>query len=91
MFGRNPRLPVNVAFGLRKCGGGTKYIEDLKQRLDHAFHVAADVSKKSQKRQKEGYDNKVRGATIQTGYHLLVKIVAFGEGRQNGSIIHILF
>ncbi|XP_063399507.1 uncharacterized protein LOC134684155 [Mytilus trossulus] len=50
-------------------------------RLDHAYTVASEASKKSQLRQKEGYDTKVRGATIQKGDRDLVKIVAFGEGK----------
>lgn len=81
MFGRNPRLPVDIAFGLRKDATGSNYIKDLKQRLDHAYTVASEASKKSQLRQKEGYDTKVRGATIQKGDRVLVKIVVFGEGK----------
>ena len=81
MFGRNPRLPVDIAFGLRKDATGSNYIKDLKQRLDHAYTVASEASKKSQLRQKEGYDTKIRGATIQKGDRVLVKIVAFGEGK----------
>jgi len=81
MFGRNPRLPVDVVFGLRKEAGGSKYIDNLKKRLDHAFEVAADVSKESQQRQKKGYDTRVRGATIQKGDRVLVKTLAFGEGK----------
>ncbi|VDI30104.1 Hypothetical predicted protein [Mytilus galloprovincialis] len=51
------------------------------QATQHAYTVASEASKKSQLRQKEGYDTKVRGATIQKGDRVLVKIVAFGEGK----------
>jgi hypothetical protein len=29
MFGRNPRLPVDIVFGLRKEVKGSNYIKDL--------------------------------------------------------------
>ena len=76
MFGRNPRLPVDIGFGLRKEAKGSNYI---KERLDHAYHLATESSKRSQQKQKEGYDMRVRGATIRVGDRVLVKIVAFKE------------
>ncbi|VDI12622.1 Hypothetical predicted protein [Mytilus galloprovincialis] len=79
--GRASWRAMDIAFGLRKDATGSNYIKDLKQRLDHAYTVASEASKKSQLRQKEGYDTKVRGATIQKGDRVLVKIVAFGEGK----------
>jgi hypothetical protein len=47
--------------------------------LDHAYHLATESSKQSQQKQKEGYDMRVRGATIRVGDRVLVKIVAFKE------------
>lgn len=80
MFGRNPRLPVDIAFGLRKEAKSQDYINNLKDRLEYAHKAAAEMSKKSQLKQKGGYDTKVRGATIQKGDRVLVRINAF-EGR----------
>jgi hypothetical protein len=79
MFGRNPRLPVDIVFGLRKEVKGSNYIKDLRDRLDHAYHLATEASKRSQQKQKEGYDMRVRGATIRVGDRVPVKIVAFKE------------
>ena len=79
MFGRNPRLPVDIVFGLRKAVKGSSYIKDLRDRLNHAYHLATEASKRSQQKQKEGYDTRVRRATITVGDRVLVKIVAFKE------------
>ena len=79
MFGRNPRLPVDIVFGLRKEVKGSNYIKDLRERLNHVYHLATESSKQSQQKQKEGYDMRVRGATIRVGDRVLVKIVAFKE------------
>lgn len=39
MFGRNPRLPIDVVFGLRKDDfePSTNYIKELKERLSKAY------------------------------------------------------
>jgi hypothetical protein len=52
MFGRNPRLPVDIVFGLRKEVKGSNYIKDLRDHLDHAYHLATEASKRSQQKQK---------------------------------------
>ena len=82
MFGRNPRLPIDLAFGLQKNSKmpTTQYVKDLRDRLAHAYQLAAEASKNSQATQKENYDLRVRGAAIQKGDRVLVKIVAF-EGK----------
>ena len=94
MFGRNPRLPVDNVFGLRQEVKGSNYIKDLRERLDHAYHLATESSKRSQQKQKEGYDMRGRGATIRVGNRVLVKIVAFKEKHNlqiNGKKNHIKF
>jgi transposase InsO family protein len=48
IFGRNPRLPVDIVFGLRKAVKGSSYIKDLRDRLNHAYHLATEASKRSQ-------------------------------------------
>lgn len=78
MFGRNPRLPIDLAFGLHKDQRlpATQYVKDLRERLARAYELAADASKQSQANQKEYYDLRCRGASIQKGDRVLVKIVA---------------
>ena len=79
MFGRNPRLPFDIALGLRKGCKGFNYINELRDRLDHAYHLATEASKIFQQKQKEGYVARVRGAIIRVGDPVLVKSVTFKE------------
>ena len=69
MFGRHPRLPIDLAFGINKDSKQPvgSYVKNLRDRLTHAYQLAIEASRNAQVRQKEGYDIKVRGATIQKG------------------------
>ena len=84
MFGREPRLPVDLAFDIQhpmeKKQPISKYIDNLKKKLRLSYDLAQKNIRKSQERQKEHYDKKVRGATVEVGDRVLVKIVAF-DGR----------
>ena len=81
MFGREPKLPVDVVFGLSrpqdddKCT--TKYISRMRQRLQEAFQQAQTAMKNSQQRQKTNYDLRARAATLSVGDRVLVKVVAY--------------
>lgn len=84
MFGREPKLPVDFAFGIRETRENnistTKYMENLRKTLRASFDLAMRNSKNSQSKQKEKYDSKIRAATVNVGDRVLVKIVAF-DGR----------
>ena len=80
MFGRKPRLAIDAAFGLttdveQKSYHG--YVKDLQEHLRKSYDIACSYSKKSRDRQKRGYDLKSRGAVVETGDRVLVKIVSF--------------
>lgn len=79
MFGRNPRLPIDVAFSLREEDRqpSTKYVQELRERLAKAYQLAEEAAKKARDKQKQTYDTKVRGANILVGDKVLVRIVAF--------------
>lgn len=79
MFGRNPRLPIDVVFGLRKDDfePSTNYIKELKGRLSKAYQLAEEAANKAIEKQKQMYDTKVRGANISIGDKVLVRILAF--------------
>ncbi|XP_046564513.1 uncharacterized protein LOC124273317 [Haliotis rubra] len=81
MFGRQPRLPVDLAFGLdiepSKANSLLEYTISLKDRLKQAYELAAESATKSQARQKANYDIKARAAMLDIGDRVLVKIVAF--------------
>ena len=83
MFGREPRLPIDLMFGTNNTTEKKnlqKYIESLKSKLQFSYNLAQESIRKSQRRQKQNYDLKVRGAVIQSGDRVLVKRVAF-EGK----------
>jgi len=81
MFGRRPRLPVDIEFGtnsednVRKHGSYKGYVEGLKKRLDFAFKLAAHKSGASQGRNKKRYDLKSRATTLQVGDRVLLRNV----------------
>ncbi|XP_062597658.1 uncharacterized protein LOC134259072 [Saccostrea cucullata] len=83
MFGREPKLPADVIFGLPDSSEGNtmdQYIENLKTNLKESYRVAEQFIKKSQQKQKHQYDLKARNAEIRPGDKVLVKRVAF-EGK----------
>ena len=79
MFGRNPRLAIDDEFGINKTEwkSTSKYINDLKENMKAAYELVNKNTKRAQEKQKEGYDQRVRGAEIRTGDRVLVKIVTF--------------
>ena len=84
MFGRQPRLAIDVVLGLAQPGDAetnySKYIEDLKKKLTSAYKLADEKSRVAKARQKKYFDRKSHCAVVKTGDRVLVKIVAF-EGR----------
>ena len=84
MFGRQPRLAVDLILGIpeeenQHCSR-QKYAQDLRRRLQEAYELATEEADKARKRQKKNYDLRTRGAVIDVGDRVLVRILAF-EGR----------
>ena len=82
MFGREPRLPIDLTFGIELNKGNDSllhYTNSLREKIKHSCEMAAKASKIAQQRQKAGYDLKVRGATLEVGDRVLVKTLAFDE------------
>ena len=79
MFGREPRLPVDIAFGIgdQEKKSLPKYVEELRKRMKDAYELAFQAAEKARKKQGKYYDLKVRGVNVQPGDRVLVKIVAF--------------
>ena len=85
LFGREPRLPVDVEFGLQRGGqrgspGESSYISQLKRRLQFAYRKAKCMAQKQQARHRGLYNLKCRGATLSVGDLVLVKQTAW-KGR----------
>lgn len=80
MFGREPRLPIDLVLGIDTAEGDqdyTQFISSLKEKLQKAYAVAASHAKQAQQNQKLNYDQKVRGAVVQIGDRVLVRTLAF--------------
>lgn len=79
MFGRKPKLPVDLAFGLPVTGDSptshSQYVRNLKARLEESYQIALENSKRVAERNKNRFDKKVRESTLQAGDRVLVKNV----------------
>jgi len=99
MFGRHPRLPVDVQFGLDVGDSADSkvshagYVDALKSRLSEAFRLASKHSQDSQGRQAECYDRKARGTTVAVGDRVLLRNVTRGKqklGNRWGSEVYVV-
>ena len=81
MFGRHPRLPIDVEFGLPKSNSGdnsskSRYVQKLRRRLNYAFQKATKVANQQANKYKSSYDKSMKGPQLQEKDLVLVKIVA---------------
>ena len=81
MFGRHPRLPIDIECGLNKpnCSDNSsksRYIQKLRRRLNYVFQKASKYSDQQAKKYKQGYDKSVKGPQLHKNDLVLVKIVA---------------
>ena len=85
LFGREPRLSVDVEFGLKRGSqrgplGESNYVTQLRRQLKFAHNKANLVASMQQARHKGLYDRKCRGATLDIEDLVLVKQTAW-KGR----------
>ena len=85
LFGREPRLPVDVEFGLQRGDQNgspeeSNYVSQLRRRLKFAHRKAKHMAQKQQAKHRELYDLKCRGAASDVGDLVLVKQTAW-KGR----------
>ena len=78
LFGREPRLPIDVEFGLKRGNqqvppSRSNYITQLRRRLSFAHKKAKQVAGRHQARHKGLYDRKCKGATLDIGDLVLVR------------------
>ena len=81
MFGRHPRLPIDVEFGLPKSNSGdnsskSRYVQKLRRRLNYAFQKANKIANQQAHKYKTSYDKSIKGPQLQEKDIVLVKIVA---------------
>ncbi|KAK3715795.1 hypothetical protein QZH41_001223 [Actinostola sp. cb2023] len=81
MFGREPRIPVDVQFGLDPNSShptgrdSSKFVENLRKRLNLAYDLATKNAQVASKRNKVRYDAKRREAKLLPGDRVLVRNV----------------
>ena len=81
MFGRHPRLPIDVEFGLPKSNSGdnsskSRYVQKLRRKLNYAFQKATKVANQQANKYKSSYDKSIKGPQLQEKDLVLLKIVA---------------
>ncbi|XP_029957362.1 protein NYNRIN-like [Salarias fasciatus] len=79
MFGRKPRLAVDLAFGLplnkdRKVTH-MQYVESLKKRLEESYKLASQNAQKVADKNKARFDSKITVSELEPGDRVLVRNV----------------
>lgn len=76
MFGRQPRLPIDIAFGLpvkdKESCSHSQYVSNLKSNLEESYQVAKENSHKVAEKNKKRFDKAVRESTLDVGDRVLV-------------------
>ena len=83
LFGREPKLPIDIAFGLKEnleLKSYSEYITDLQGKIKDVFDIVHKNADKSREKQKMYYDLKARAAKLIEGDRVLIKILAH-EGK----------
>lgn len=79
LFGRSPRLPVDLAFGLpvrdSPSSSHSQYVKDLRSRLKESYKLTCQNAQKSAKRNKSRFDQRVKPASLDVGDRVLVRNV----------------
>ena len=82
MFGRIPRIPIDVEFGVTlpdlSDTSRQNYAQKLKARLRWAYRKAHEVNLKESARHKRYYDRKFKCIKLEPGDTVLVRVKAFG-------------
>lgn len=84
MFGRQPRLPLDIAFGLlndEPCHSHSKYVTSLKSRLEESYKLALENSRRVAVRNKKRFDRNVVASVLEVGDRVLVRNVRL-RGKQ---------
>ncbi|KAL9976592.1 hypothetical protein ACROYT_G013913 [Oculina patagonica] len=76
LFGRNPRLPIDLMFGLKPPEGFStypEYVRNWRRAMKEAYDLASAHAKKSADMGKQQYDKKVRHTALCEGDRVLVR------------------
>lgn len=76
LYGRSPRLPIDLLFNLQPAETQENYTEYVKQwqaRMREAYEIAAKTDSKEALRRKKYYDLKSHGVELQPGDRVLLR------------------
>lgn len=76
LYGRQPRLPVDLIFGLVEEGDKVNhkgFVDQWARRMAEAYQIANENSRQSSTRGKAQYDVKVKGGVLKPGDRVLVR------------------
>ena len=75
VFGRHPRLPIDLIFGLNEetVKGKSDYVSNWKQNLEEAYRIAAKNAAKAGQRAKDRYDKQPQSGALDPGDRVLVR------------------
>lgn len=76
MYGRHPRLPVDMIFGLaaeEEANSPRGYAERWASRMKEAYRIASEHSQQSNARGKRYYDQHAKGVVLEPGDRVLVR------------------
>ena len=80
MFGRKPRLALDVVLGLAtetENKDYCEYISDLKQKLENAYKLASNNLDHARNNQQKSYNKSAHASSIDIGDRVLVRILYF--------------
>ena len=75
LFGRTPRLPIDLVFNLKDCAQGdyNTYVQNWQHDMKEAYQIAQQNATKTTERGKEYYNRRVSGGVLQPGDRVLVR------------------
>ena len=83
MFGRRPRIPIDVVWNLPDPSpptkGSSEYGKNLQQRLRNVYDIIAKTRQHVSQQQKRRYDKRVAGAALHVGDFVLVRRQGFTQ------------
>lgn len=76
LYGRSPRLPVDMLFNLTSEQGDNNhhnYMEKWKQGMEEAYEITRENAHKAATRSKRHYDSKAKSSVLQPGDRVLIR------------------